>query len=66
MIGGATGLAIAAWICAKAQAAIAIGELAFQPKPISTTGCSYTFMPTNPMSMLAINVTEPPILEPEL
>ncbi|CAD7087198.1 unnamed protein product [Hermetia illucens] len=65
MIGGATGLAIAAWICAKAQAAIAIGELAFQPKPISTTGCSYTFMPTNPMSMLAINVTEPPILEPE-
>lgn len=64
IIGGSTGLAIMAWICAKAQTAIASGELSFEQKPLSTAGCSYTFMPYKAMSMLAINVTEPPTLPP--
>lgn len=58
LIGGSTGLAIMAWICAKAQAAIASGELKFVTKPVNTLGCSYTFIATEPLSMLAINITE--------
>lgn len=55
-----------AWICAKAQAAIASGELSFVTKPLSTEGCSYTFISNHPMSMLAINVTESSIVESEM
>lgn len=62
IIGGATGLAVMAWICARAQAAIATGELSFVTKPVNTQGCAYTFIASEPMSMLAINVTEPPLL----
>lgn len=58
IIGGVSGLGIMAWICTKAQAAIATGELSFIVKPTNTQGCSYTYIPSNPMSMLAINVTE--------
>lgn len=63
IIGGATGLGVMAWICAKAQAAIATGELTFVTKPVNTQGCSYTFIASEPMSMLAINATESPILD---
>lgn len=58
IIGGISGLGIMAWICAKAQTAIASGELSFIVKPTNTLGCSYTYMSSNPMSMLAINITE--------
>lgn len=58
LIGGSTGLGIMAWICAKAQAAIASGELKFVAKPVNTLGCSYTFIASEPLSMLAINATE--------
>lgn len=58
LIGGSTGLGIMAWICAKAQAAIASGELKFITKPVNTLGCSYTFISSEPLSMLAINTTE--------
>lgn len=57
LIGGSTGLGIMAWICAKAQAAIATGELKFVTKPVNTLGCSYTFIASEPMNMLAINTT---------
>lgn len=56
--GGAVGLITMSWICIKAQAAIASGELTFDVKPTSTNGCSYTYYPGNPMSMLAVNISE--------
>lgn len=69
LIGGATGLSVMAWICAKAQSAIASGELTFVTKPVNTHGCSYTFMASDPLSMLAVNETElfhvEEIVEPE-
>jgi len=61
IVGGGTGLVVMSWICIKAQAAIASGELFFEPKPVDTTGCSYHFIAAEPMNMLAINVTEVPI-----
>lgn len=58
IIGGATGLSIMAWICAKAQAAIATGELSHATKPVYTHGCSYTFIAADPLNMLGINMTD--------
>ncbi|XP_055903273.1 sodium-coupled monocarboxylate transporter 1 [Eupeodes corollae] len=57
IIGGTTGLAIMSWLVVKAQAAIATGELSFITKPLTTSGCSYTFFTESSMSMLAINAT---------
>lgn len=62
IIGGATGLSLMAWICVKAQRAIASGELVFVPKPVDTLGCSYTFVESDSLSMLAINQTETPTI----
>lgn len=66
LCGGATGLGIMAWICARAQAAIASGELSFPTKPVDTQGCGYIFMAENAFSMVAINGTAaaPAIDEP--
>ena len=61
LVGGATGLGIMAWICASAQKAIHTGELTFVTKPVNTQGCEYTFIASEPLSMLAQNFTEPPI-----
>lgn len=61
IIGGVTGLGMMAWICAKAQAAIASGELTFPVKPTTTQGCVYHFIPEAPYSMLAINMTVPDV-----
>ncbi|GAB0091668.1 sodium-coupled monocarboxylate transporter 1 [Sergentomyia squamirostris] len=58
IVGAVTGLITMAWICFNAQAAIANGELTFPTKPVATNGCTYTFVPGKPLSMLAINVTE--------
>lgn len=63
VFGGATGLGIMAWICARAQAAIASGELSFIAKPVDTQGCGYIFMADEPLNMLAINGTNVPIFE---
>lgn len=63
IVGGATGLGVMAWICAKAQAAIASGELSFATKPTSTLGCSYMFISDDPLSMLAANRSSLYILE---
>lgn len=60
VIGGATGLGIMAWICARAQAAIQAGELVFQNKPVDTQGCGYIFMEGEPLNMLGINGTDLP------
>lgn len=69
LIGGAAGLSVMTWICAKAQAAIASGELKFATKPVNTHGCSYTYMTSDPLSMLAVNETDlfpvEEIVEPE-
>lgn len=59
LVGGSAGLGIMAWICFKAQAAIATGELAFRPKPVVTHGCSYTFMASSPLNLLAQNESQP-------
>ncbi|KAL1376891.1 hypothetical protein pipiens_016617 [Culex pipiens pipiens] len=64
IIGGTIGLVVMSWVCFKAQIAIASGELAFNPKPVDTQGCSYHFIGSEPMSMLAINATVPPVVEP--
>lgn len=61
VVGGATGLGLMAWICARAQAAIATGELSFATKPVDTQGCDYSFMADDPLSMLAINGTNAPV-----
>lgn len=63
VVGGATGLGIMAWICARAQAAIATGELYHSIKPIDTQGCGYIFMAENPLNLLAINGTNDPLFE---
>lgn len=63
IIGGATGLSVMAWICAKAQTALASGELSFVTKPVDTQGCSYTFVAADPLSMLSINDTEVLVIE---
>lgn len=63
VVGGATGLGIMAWICARAQAAIATGELYHAIKPVATDGCGYIFMAQSPLNLLAINGTESPIIE---
>lgn len=63
LCGSATGLSIMAWICARAQAAIASGELSFATKPVDTQGCGYIFMAEDPLSMLAINGTDLPATE---
>lgn len=60
VFGGATGLGIMAWICARAQAAIQAGELVFKSKPVDTQGCGYIFMEGEPLSMLGINGTDIP------
>lgn len=60
VFGGATGLAIMAWICIRAQAAIQAGELVFATKPVNTQGCGYTFMADEPLNMLGINGTHFP------
>lgn len=66
VFGGATGLGIMAWICARAQAAIASGELYHATKPVDTQGCGYIFMAESPLNMLAINGTTdaPTVNEP--
>lgn len=66
IIGGATGLTVMAWICAKAQTALASGELSFVTKPVDTQGCSYTFVATDPLSMLSINDTKVLVIEEEI
>ncbi|XP_055606677.1 sodium-coupled monocarboxylate transporter 1-like [Uranotaenia lowii] len=57
IVGGTIGLVVMAWICFKAQIAIATGEMTFETKPVDTQGCSYHFIASEPMSMLAMNAT---------
>lgn len=53
------------WICAKAQAAIASGELSFPTKPVATDGCKYHFIHEDPLNMLVVNASETTIPEIE-
>jgi Na+/proline symporter len=55
LVGGTVGLGVMAWICTKAQLAIASGEMYFETKPLHTEGCEYHFVSAEPMSMLAHN-----------
>lgn len=49
-----------AWICTRAQAAIATGELFHAIKPVDTQGCEYIFMAESPLNLLAVNGTYTP------
>lgn len=60
MIGGATSLSFMFWLCFRAQAAIASGELFVKPKPTFTHGCDYNFIRNDALNMLAINQTIAP------
>lgn len=46
-----------AWLCFRAQQAIATGELKFAKKIVSTSGCNYHFASGEAMSMIAANGT---------
>ncbi|KAL7018794.1 hypothetical protein ACKWTF_010909 [Chironomus riparius] len=59
LVGSATALSFMTWLCISAQRAITTGELKFDTKEISTSGCTYHFIPDEAMSMLAINETAP-------
>lgn len=63
-MGSATALSFMTWICFKAQRAIATGELEFDTKVVSTSGCSYHFIASEAMSMLAVNETAPSMMIP--
>ena len=54
-VGSATSLSFMTWLCLSAQRAISTGELTFETKEVSTSGCNYHFIAEEPMSMLAIN-----------
>jgi hypothetical protein len=56
-VGSITALSVMTWICFRAQQAIATGELKFDTKAISTSGCTYHFMAGEAMNMLGINET---------
>lgn len=58
-VGSATALSFMAWLCFNAQRAITTGELKFDTKDVSTSGCTYHFIAEEAMSMLAINGTAP-------
>ncbi|KAK4880273.1 hypothetical protein RN001_008419 [Aquatica leii] len=45
LVGGVSGLIFMSWLCIKAQAAIASGDLLFPEKPVNTEGCHYHFTP---------------------
>ncbi|KAG5877995.1 hypothetical protein JTB14_033644 [Gonioctena quinquepunctata] len=45
LIGGATSLIFMCWVCLKTQSLIAVGDLTFPEKSVSTDGCSYHFTP---------------------
>ncbi|CAH1369090.1 unnamed protein product [Tenebrio molitor] len=45
LVGGTSSLVFMAWLCFKAQASIATGNLLFPEKPLSTEGCHYHFIP---------------------
>lgn len=45
LVGGTSGLIFMSWLCLRAQAAIASGDLLFPEKPVTTEGCHYHFTP---------------------
>uniref|UniRef100_A0A336KXY7 CSON013148 protein n=1 Tax=Culicoides sonorensis TaxID=179676 RepID=A0A336KXY7_CULSO len=57
--GGIAGLSTMSYIVLRAQAAIATGELHFDPKPVFTHGCTYSFMAESAMSMVSHNTSVP-------
>lgn len=59
IVGSGTALAFMIWLCIRAQQAIVTGDLTFVEKPVSTNGCTYLFMASEPMSMLSSNFTQP-------
>jgi solute carrier family 5 (sodium-coupled monocarboxylate transporter), member 8/12 len=61
-VGSATALSFMTWLCLRAQQAISTGELKFETKPVSTSGCTYHFVENEAMNMLALNGTAPTIL----
>lgn len=63
IVGGATSLCFMAWLCFRAQTAIVTGEMSFAAKPTFTNGCDYSFMPGDPLNMLAINQTVAPMID---
>lgn len=65
IVGSGTALVFMVWLCIRAQQAIVTGDLVFEEKPVSTSGCSYLFMASEPMSMLSSNFSQPEALPKE-
>lgn len=55
--GGSVGVGVMTWICYMAQSAILSGELSFVQKPVSTAGCEYSYLITEPDRFFSINTT---------
>ncbi|XP_067005526.2 sodium-coupled monocarboxylate transporter 1 [Anabrus simplex] len=47
LVGGTAGLGVMVWIVMGAQAAIATGRITFPTKPLTTEGCTYSFIARN-------------------
>ncbi|XP_055375801.1 sodium-coupled monocarboxylate transporter 1 isoform X2 [Condylostylus longicornis] len=56
IIGGTTSLGLMAWLCGAAQHAIKIGEMKFKTKPLSESGCEYSYMSKYGAGMTSYNL----------
>lgn len=59
LIGAITSLLTMCWITFNTQKAIAMGEIKFQTKPVTTEGCLYTFEAMNKTFTSYANQTDP-------
>ncbi|KAL3283359.1 hypothetical protein HHI36_006507 [Cryptolaemus montrouzieri] len=55
LTGGVSGLIFMSWLCLRAQAAIASGDLTFPEKSVTTEGCHYHFVPKQSSALLDIH-----------
>jgi Na+/proline symporter len=58
LTGGISGMLTIAYICFRAQASIALGEINFPTKPTSIEGCDYDFGLNNSMTKAPVNWDE--------
>lgn len=56
-MGSATALSFMVWLCISSQRALTTGELKYDTKEVSTSGCTYHYIANEAMSMLAVNET---------
>lgn len=63
LFGSISSLIFMSWLCLRAQAAIASGDILFPEKPVNTEGCHYHFTPkqSKPITFLvdsSLNITD--------